>query len=102
MNEEHVKKIIKLEDEALAAYQEALKDTQAYPLQAEAKIKALLEQIRKTAIAEGEQIMKQAHAEVEMANDLHQAQKEAEHKEELAALHFEQAVDFVLKQLLGE
>ncbi|NSW52117.1 MAG: hypothetical protein HPY85_06405 [Anaerolineae bacterium] len=102
MNEDQVKKILEIESEAQSLYEQALKRARQLPLTAMAEAKALVENAREQAMKEAADVVRVAREEAASVS-VHQSNAlEIERKDSLARLHFDQAVYYVLDQVLGK
>ncbi len=101
MNEERIQEIMKVEQQVQAMQEDARKQAEQLPLQAEQDVKQLLQQTRTQADYEARQII----SELREADETGQIQKAAEAAsagfEARARGNFEQAVRFVLDRVAG-
>ena len=102
MNEERVRQILDIENQAQAIYQEAVHQAEELPDQAEREAQALIEKAHQDAQAQAQQLLDEAQAQDACDNVLHQARGEAERMENLARSHFDRAVGYVLDRLAGK
>jgi vacuolar-type H+-ATPase subunit H len=102
VNEERVRQILDIEDQAQAIYQEATQQAEELPARAEREAKEVVEQARADAQREAQQLIEKARAEDACDRILDRANVEAERMEHLGESHFDRAVGYVLDRLAGK
>jgi len=102
VNEEHLKKILTVEEKAQAAYDQAALEASILPAQAEARVRSLLDQAREEANAEAARMIEQSIDPQIFDGMLKENAQEVQQKEALAAANKTQAIDYVIGSLLGK
>ena len=98
----NIEEVIEIEKQAQALSEAALRDAEKLPAQALDEARALLENARTEAERETRQILSNAGAEQECAQILSSAHQKADEDKALAAQHMEQAINFVIEQVIGK
>lgn len=101
MNEKHIQEVLEIEKKAQTIRDQAVRDAEQLPTQAEQDAQALLEKSRAGAEEEARQLIARAQAQEETERILSQAQEKVQHMEAAAGKNFDQAVAFVMNQVLG-
>ena len=102
MNEERVRQILDIENQAQEIYQEAVHKAEELPDQAEREAQTLIEQARQDAQVQAQQLLDEAQAQDACDDILHQAQSQVQRMELLAQSHFDRAVGYVIDWLAGK
>jgi vacuolar-type H+-ATPase subunit H len=102
MNEKRIQEVIKIESQAQQLLAAAQSEADKLPALAEAEAQELLERARATAEQEARQIMEHALAEGPAAAIMSAAEDSMRQMESAAVLHLEQAVAYVLDQVIGK
>ena len=103
VSQKTVARILAIEQEAAKIHDGAQRQAAHLIEEAEEAASALREQILAQARQEAEQIVAAGREEAEAGRSraVGQAEAEAQHMETVAARHFDQAVNFVLDQVVG-
>jgi DNA-binding FadR family transcriptional regulator len=101
MNEKYLKKVLSVEAEAQAAYDQAVDEVNELPVGAEDKVNELLEKTRKKAEVEAARLIAQASDKQMIDKILWQSEQEIKQEETRAAANFLRAIDFVVQNVLG-
>lgn len=99
MNEERVKQLREIEKQAHDLYEQAVRESQQLPQQAESEARHLLEKTRAEAQAEAQSIISAAKSKSEDQSILKQAEEDAARKEALGMNNLERAVKYVLNRV---
>ncbi len=102
MNEKHIQEVIKIESQAQELLTAAQSEADRLPAQAEADAQELIERARAAAEQEARSIMEQALAEDHSAAIISASENSMRETELAAASHIEQAVAYVLDQVIGK
>ena len=101
MNEKYLKKILSVEAEAQAAYDQAIEESNQLPAEAQKKVEKLLEKTRDQAHAEAEKILQEAYDQSNFDETQRKNENEIKKFESHAAANHDRAVEYVIKALLG-
>jgi vacuolar-type H+-ATPase subunit H len=102
MNQTRILKIIEVERKAQAIYEEALREAEMLPHQAENDAQAIVEQARREAEDEVRRMLANARSGSEGQQILVQAEAKNRSLEEKAAVNFDRAVSFIVARVTGE
>jgi vacuolar-type H+-ATPase subunit H len=100
-DENLIRQVIEMEKQARAIDDAAVREAEGIPAQAQKDAEALLLKSRADAQDEAKQIIAGAQAKEESAKVAAKTEAEAQHMEATAKDHFDQAVNYVLDQLVG-
>jgi F0F1-type ATP synthase membrane subunit b/b' len=101
MNEEHVKRILKADQEAQKSYELAVKNAEVIPIQAEVKAKSLLDMAKQDAEGEAKTILDRARTDLVDPAKNESVEEDLRKMELSAEKNLDKAVEFVLGQLMG-
>jgi F0F1-type ATP synthase membrane subunit b/b' len=101
MNEEHVKRILKADQEAQKSYELAVKNAEVIPIQAEVKAKSLLDMAKQNAEGEAKTILDRARTDLVDPAKNESVEEDLRKMELSAEKNLDKAVEFVLGQLMG-
>ncbi len=101
LNEDYIRRMLEIEKRAQTIHDNALRQAEHLPGQAEKEARKLIEKARLEAQAEARRALADAQAQEECARILDQAEEEARRMEKLAMSHFDRAVSYILNQVVG-
>jgi vacuolar-type H+-ATPase subunit H len=101
LNEELIQQVLKIEKEANAIRESAVREAEQLPIQADREAQRLLERARAEAQEKAHGLVSDARVRAESEDILAQANADAASMEALAMNRFDQAVSYVLDRVLG-
>jgi vacuolar-type H+-ATPase subunit H len=102
LKDQRIQEILDIEKNAQAIYEEAVKEAEQLPVQAEKEAQALIAKARADAEEEARKLISQAKAEDEIAKISTDADEKVKRTETLAAANFHRAVSYVLNRVVGK
>ncbi len=102
MNDQRIQQVLDIEKQAQAVHDSALAQADQLPKQAEKEAQTIIEQARAAAEQEAQQMIANANPEDESQRILMQAEADARNTESLAMTNFERAVSYVLNRVVGK
>ena len=102
MNEKRIQEVIDIETEAEAILLSAQTEADRLPVQAEAEAQELLKKARAGAERDARQMLEKVQAEDQAAAIMSATEDKIRESELLAAKHLDQAVAYVLDQVMGK
>lgn len=102
MNEKRIQQVIEIERQAEEILLTAQTEAERLPMQAEAEAQELLKEARAAAERDARQMLEKVRAEDQAAAIMSAAENKMRESELLAARHFEQAIAYVLEQVIGK
>lgn len=101
MNEKNLKKILSVEAEVQAAYDQAIEESSQLPAKAQEKVEKMLKETRKQAQKEAEKMLQEAFDQSRFEETQRKNENEIKKFESHAASNRIRAVEYVIKTLLG-
>ena len=103
MSQETITQILAIEEQAVQIHADARRQAESVTAEAKEAATTVREQMLDNIRQQAEQIIAEGQhtAEVTRGRTIAQAEAEAQHLENVAAQHLEQAVSFVLDQIAG-
>lgn len=102
MNENRIRQVLEIEQQAQGIHDKAVSDAQQLPVQAEQEGQALIERARAEAQEEARRVIAKAQSEEVTARILAQAEQKNHEAEALAMSNFDRAVAFVLERVINK
>lgn len=102
MDEERLKRILDVEDEAQMLYEQAVLETNLIPAKAEEQVKLLIDQARQQAEADAKKLINSLCDPQHVKDVLDKNMQKMQQREALADANMPKAVQFVLQNLLRE
>ena len=102
MNEKRIQEVIDIEKQAERILLTAQTEAEKLPVQAEVEAQELLTEARAAAERDARQMVDQARAEDQTAAIVTASEEKIRESELLAAKHLEQAIAYVLEQVIGK
>jgi vacuolar-type H+-ATPase subunit H len=101
MDEKRIEQVLEIENRAKDVHESALRECEQLLVQAEKDAQTLVEQAQSDAEQEAKRIVSYAQQEEEHEKILTQAERDAREMEDVAMIHFDRAVAYVLKRVIG-
>jgi vacuolar-type H+-ATPase subunit H len=101
MNDQNIQEVLKLEKKARSVYDNAVHEAEQLPVQAEQEAQAFIEKTRVDAQGEARELISKAEAKEEAGRILAEAEEKGKQMEAAAKKNFDNAVAFVLKQIVN-
>ena len=102
LKDQRIQEILDIEKHAQTIYEEAVKEAEQLPVQAEKEAQAILAKARADAEEEARKMLEKAKAEDEIGKISADAEEKVKHAETLAAANFHSAVSYVLNRVVGK
>ena len=102
MNEKRIQEVIDIERQAERILLTAQTEAERLPVQAEAEAQELLREARAAAERDASQMVDLARSEDQAATIMSAAEDKIRESELVAAKHLEQAIAYVLDQVIGK
>jgi vacuolar-type H+-ATPase subunit H len=102
LKDQRIQEILEIEKNAQAIYEEAVKDAEQLPIQAEKEGQAIIAKARADAEKEARQMLESAKSEDEIAKITEDANEKVRRSETMAAANFHRAVSYVLNRVVGK
>ncbi len=101
MNEERLRQILKVEEQAQSLYETAAKKAESLPEQAEHAVQALLDETRQKAERDGERLTEEIINPKIIEDIVNQYAQRTTQRDALAEVNMSKAIDYVIQTLLG-
>ena len=101
MNEERLRQILKVEEQAQSLYETAAKKAESLPEQAEHAVQALLVETRQKAERDGERLTEEIINPKIIEDIVNQYAQRTTQRDALAEVNISKAIDYVIQTLLG-
>ena len=101
MNDQNIQEVLRLEKKARSVYDAAVHDAEQLPVQAEQEAQAFIEKASADAQNEARELIAKAEAKEEAGRILAEAEEKGKQMEASAKKNFENAVAYVLKQVVN-
>jgi len=101
MNEERLRQILKVEEQAQSLYETAAKKAESLPEQAEHAVQALLVETRQKAERDGERLTEEIINPKIIEDIVNQYAQRTTQRDALAEVNMSKAIDYVIQTLLG-
>ena len=101
MNDQNIQEVLKIEKKARSLYEEAVREAEQLPVQAEQEAQAYIEKARIDAQKEFRELIARAEAKEEASRILTEAEEKAKQMEVSAKKNSDKAVAYVLKQVVN-
>ena len=101
MNEEYIQKVLEIEEKAQEIREEARREAEQIPVQAEDEAEDLIEKARAEAEEEAHRMVEEARSKEESDRIVAEAQEDVQRLKTLTMSHFDRAVNYVLDRVAG-
>jgi vacuolar-type H+-ATPase subunit H len=101
MNEERLRQILKVEEQAQSLYETAAKKAESLPEQAEHAVQALLVETRQKAERDGERLTEEIINPKIIEDIVNQYAQRTTQRDALAEVNMSKAIDYVIQTLLA-
>ena len=98
---ERIQQVLEIEKKAHAITEDAAREAELLPIQAEQEAVAMLERSRAEAQEEARRMIAEANAEIDTLRILDQAKEGARRTDALAISNFDRAVAYVISRVVG-
>jgi V/A-type H+/Na+-transporting ATPase subunit G/H len=102
LKDQRIQEILEIEKNAQAIYEQAVKEAEQLPVQAEKEAQGIIDKARADAEEEARKMLEKAKAEDEIGKISADAEEKVKHAETLAATNFDRAVAYVLNRVVGK
>jgi vacuolar-type H+-ATPase subunit H len=102
LKDQRIQEILEIEKNAQAIYEEAVKEADQLPVQAEKEGQVMIAKARADAEEKARKMLETAKSEDEIAKISADANEKVKHIETLAAANFHRAVSYVLNRVVGK
>jgi V/A-type H+/Na+-transporting ATPase subunit G/H len=102
LKDQRIQEILEIEKNAQAIYEQAVKEAEQLPVQAEKEAQSIIDKARTDAEEEARKMLEKAKAEDEIGKISADAEEKVKHAETLAAANFHRAVSYVLNRVVGK
>ena len=102
MNDKRIQEVIEIEKQADSIRENALKEAQQIPIEAEQEAQALIDKSRAEAEQEAHRLVAEARSEAESQRILSEAEDKIKRTDSLAKSNFDRAVTYVLSRIVGK
>lgn len=102
MNEERIKQILEVEEQAQSLYEVATKQAETLPEQAEQAVQVLLDETRQKAELDSARLTEEIINPKIIKDIVHQYAQRTTQRDALAEVNMPKAIDYVVQVLLGK